>query len=160
VLTFPGGLHATTLQIFDPQRGQFIAEPISIVIPSYSRFADGVRTWAAQDAAEFNPHLLKDGAAPLVNLSSQTHILIPGSSYVAVDSSTEERAMEEKEKQKLRNNPVYELDDPIATPEPATWLLLGLGLLAVTARAARSGARAAGASGTHPCCRPRSCRGP
>jgi hypothetical protein len=159
-LTFPGGLHAATLQIYDPQRGQFIAAPIGTVIPSKSRFADGVRTWAAQDGAEFNPHLLKDGAVPLVNLSRQTGILIPSSSYVVVESAAQERAMEEKEKQKLQNNPVYELEDPIAAPEPATWLLLAFGLLAVTARAARSGARAAGASGTHPCCRPRSCRGP
>ncbi len=107
-----------------------------------------------------HPHLLKDGAAALIAMSKQTGILIPGSSYVAVDSAAQERAMEEKEKQKLQNNPVYELEEPVATPEPATWLLLGLGLLAVIARAARSDAKAAGASGKRPCCRPRSCRGP
>jgi len=160
MLTFPGDLHSAAPQIYDPQRGQFISAPIGAIIPCDSRFADGVRTWAAQDAAEFNPHLLNEGAGALVALSEQTGILVPGSSYIAVDSETEGRAMEEKEKQKLQNNPVYELEDPIATPEPATWLLLAFGLLAVTARAARSGAKAAGASGTRPCCPPRSCRGP
>ncbi len=164
-IDFPGGLNAGALKLYDPQSRQFIAAPPGSAIPSDSRFADGVRTWAAQDEAEFNPRLLKDGASALIGLSQQTGILIPDSAYIAVESAAQSRAMEEKEKQKLRNNPVYELEEPIATPEPATWLLLGVGLLVLAgfgpaARAGRCGARAAGGSEKRPCCRPPSCKGP
>jgi hypothetical protein len=163
VLSFPGGPNATGLEIYDPQRGQFAATATSPIIPPDSRFADGVRTWAAQDDAIFNPRLLKDGAAALIGLSKRTGILVPDSSYIAVESMAQWRALEQKEQLKLANKQVFELEEPVATPEPSTWLLILIGLLALgakpTLRAARSGAKAVGGSGTRPCCRPRFCRG-
>ena len=136
-LTFPGDLPANGLQIYNPQLGQFAAMPTGPAIPPNSRFADGVRTWAAQDEAELNPHLLKDDAATLIGLSKHTGILVPDSSYIAVESMAEWRAMEEKEKQKLKNNQVFEFEEPVAPPEPATWVLLALGLLVLALKRRR-----------------------
>ena len=134
VLTFPGGRHGTP-QIYDPPSHQFLDPPPAAIIPCDSHFADGVRTWAAVGDADSN-------TKSLVSLSKQTGILIPSSSYIAVESAAQQRAMEEKEKQKIRNNPAYELEDPIATPDPATWLLLGLGLLAIVIMRHRQNLRA------------------
>jgi hypothetical protein len=39
------------------------------------------------------------------------------------------RMMEEKEKQKLQNKQFFEFEEPVATPEPGTWVMLVLGLL-------------------------------
>ncbi|HEX4141543.1 MAG TPA: VIT domain-containing protein, partial [Candidatus Methylacidiphilales bacterium] len=129
LVSFPGELSAAGPQIYDPQRGQFTpAAPVATIAPD-TRFADGVRTWAAQDEAAFNPSLLKNGAASLIGLSKRTGILIPDSSYIAVESMAQWRLLEEKEKQKLANKQVFELEEPVASPEPATWLLLGLGLV-------------------------------
>jgi len=94
-----------------------------------SRFADGVRTWAAQDEASLNPSILQNGAAALIDLSKQTRILIPDSSFIAVESSAQWRIMEEKEKLKLMNNQAFEFEEPTAAPEPSTWLLLVAGLV-------------------------------
>jgi hypothetical protein len=131
LVNFPANGSANGLQIFDARRGQFTyAGPVTTIAPD-TRFADGVRTWAAQDEAEYNPSLLKDGAAALIGLSKRTGILIPDSSYIAVESMAQWRLMEQKEKQKLANNQVFEFQEPVASPEPATWLLLGFGLLMV-----------------------------
>jgi hypothetical protein len=128
-VNFPGGLRSSAPQIYDPQQRQFVAAPSVVAVPSSSRFADGVRTLAAQDEAEFDPHVLKDGASALIGLSKQTGILIPDSSYIAVESMSQWRLLEDKEKQKLANKQVFEIEEPVATPEPGTWTLLGLGLV-------------------------------
>ena len=133
----PDGVIARACRIFDPRQQQFVSVPTAVSVPPNSRYADGVRTWAAQEEAEFDPKVLANGAAALIGLSKQTGILIPDSSYIAVESMAEWRAMEEKEKQKLKNNQVYELEEPIATPEPATWVLLVLGFVIIAFRSRR-----------------------
>jgi hypothetical protein len=129
LISFPANSSAAGPQIFDPQRGQFTSAGAVTTIAPDSRFADGVRTWAAQDEAEYNPSLLKDGAAALIGLSKRTGILVPDSSYIAVESMAQWRLIEQKEKQKLANKQVFEFEEPVGSPEPGTWLLLGLGLL-------------------------------
>jgi hypothetical protein len=131
VAAFPGGEKSSSPQIYDPQRQQFTAVPDQISLPPDSHFADGVRTWAAEDEAEFDPQLLANGAAALIGLSKQTGILIPDSSYIAVESLSQWRVMEEKEKQKLHNKQVFEIEEPVATPEPATWVMLIFGLVMI-----------------------------
>ncbi len=128
-VSFPPNCSAAGPQIFDAQSRKFISfGPVATIAPD-TRFADGVRTWAAQDEAEFNPNLLNNGAAALIGLSKRTGILVPDSSYIAVESMAQWRLMEQKEKLKLANKQVFELEEPATTPEPGTWLLLLVGLM-------------------------------
>jgi hypothetical protein len=125
--TFAGDVGTNTFPaLYQPASGQFASVP-SEQIPSPSLYADGVRTWAAQDEATLNPSLVQDGVAALIGLSKQTRILVPDSSYIAVETSSQARILEEKEKAKIHNNQVFEFEEPTATPEPATWLLLIVG---------------------------------
>lgn len=136
--TFPGNTTGQPL-VYDAATGKFTAPATAIGIAGNSRFGDGVRTWAAQDEAALDPALLQNGAAALIGLSKQTRILIPDSSFIAVETSSQWRAMEEKEKQKLANKQVFEIEEPVSTPEPSTWILLlaGIALLALNQRRLR-----------------------
>lgn len=121
-------------EFYDPASFQFTPVAKMPFIPVDSRYADGVKTWEAQDEADQNPSLLKNGAAALLGLSKQTRILVNDASYVVVETSSQWRIMEEKEKKKLQNNQVFELEEPTVTPEPSTWFLLLLGLSLLLAK--------------------------
>jgi len=89
-----------------------------------------VETWAAQDEVMQNPSLIQDGASTLIGLSKRTRILIPDSSFIAVESMAQWRILEEKEKLKLKSNQAFEHEEnSAAVPEPtATLMLVAVGL--------------------------------
>ena len=126
---------------FYPQEIRIETLSPSAVVPPTSRFADGVRTWAAQDEASLDPSLLQHGAGALLGLSKQTGILIPDSSYIVVESSSQWRILEEKEKLKLKNKQVFEFEEPsaaAAVPEPGTWIALAFVFALFLARRIKS----------------------
>jgi len=142
VATFPGAANpADQPLLYQAATGQFVALSPSAVVPPTSRFADGVRTWAAQDEASLDPSLLQHGAGALLGLSKQTGILIPDSSYIVVESSSQWRILEEKEKLKLKNKQVFEFEEPsaaAAVPEPGTWIALAFVFALFLARRIKS----------------------
>lgn len=125
---FPGNATGQPM-VYYKSADKFVPPATAVEISGTSRFGDGVRTWAAQDEAALDPSLLQNGAAALIGLSKQTRILIPDSSFIAVESSSQWRAMEEKEKLKLANKQVFEIEEPTSAPEPATWIMLLAGVV-------------------------------
>ncbi len=116
--------------LYSPATAQFAPWGATTLIPADSHFAEGVETWAAQDEVMQNPSLIQDGAATLIGLSKRTRILIPDSSFIAVESLAQWRILEEKEKLKLKSNQAFEHEEnSAAVPEPtATWMLVAVGL--------------------------------
>ena len=139
--TFPGSANPTGAPLlYQAATGKFVPLATSTAISTTSRFADGVRTWAAQDEASLNPSLLQDGAGSLLGLSKKTGILIPDSSYIVVETSSQWRILEEKEKLKLKNKQVFEFEEPVAAaiPEPGAWIALLFVLVLFLARKGKS----------------------
>jgi len=139
--TFPGSANVMgTPLLYQAATGKFSQPATAVVASSTSRFADGVRTWAAQDEASLNPSLLQEGAGSLLGLSKKTGILIPDSSYIVVETSSQWRILEEKEKLKLKNKQVFEFEEPVAAaiPEPGAGIALLLVLILFLAKKSKS----------------------
>ncbi len=86
-----------------------------------------------------NPVAGNDGLAALTTQSRATGVLTGASSYIVVENSAQRAILERKEKQKLANAPALEIEQ---TPEPATWLMLVFGGVAMLAVARRTRLRA------------------
>lgn len=130
---FPAGVEVGAVpQLYDAKTGQFITPPTGVKsIPSDSRYADGVRTWAAQELAYFQPSAGGHQSAATLRLGKKTRILTTDAAYIVVENSAQWKAMEEKEKQKLASNQAFEIEEPETTPEPSTVVLLFGGLAAL-----------------------------
>lgn len=80
-----------------------------------------MRAWQRYLDLVYNPWLGSDGLAEIVQLSRDTGILVAATSYIAVETSAQWKMLSAKERQKLRNQNVLELQ---SVPEPGTWALL------------------------------------
>lgn len=126
---FPEGVAAgTTPFVYRPKLKVFESEPMAVsLLAENSRYADGVRTWAAQEQAYFQPAADGHQSAATLRLGKKTRILTTDAAYIVVERSSQWKAMEEKEKQKLASNQAFEIEEPENTPEPTTITLLLVG---------------------------------
>lgn len=109
--------------VLDPIAGTFIPPASIEVIPSTTRYAEGVAASHAYLSSIYNP-AAKNQLAQIVNRSRESGILVGGTSFIVVENSAQWRVLARKEKQKLRNNATLEFE---AVPEPSTWSLVFIG---------------------------------
>ncbi len=126
---FPEGVAAGTQPfVYRPALKVFESEPMELnLLAENSRYADGVRTWAAQERAYFQPAASGHQSAATLRLGKKTRILTTDAAYIVVERSSQWKAMEEKEKQKLASNQAFEIEEPESIPEPTTVTLLLMG---------------------------------
>lgn len=94
---------------------------VSTIVPPDAPYARG--TLAEQHCLDlaYNPSLGNRGLAAIVDLSRDTGILLPATSYIVVENSAQWEMLRRKEKQKLGNQNALEFE---SVPEPTALVLL------------------------------------
>jgi hypothetical protein len=108
------------LEVYDPGTGSF--RPVdSLALDARSRYAQGLAAWMGQDRLDYHRVSEQAGLKHLVEISRNAGVLVPATSYIVVENSSQWEMLALKEKQKLDNPDVLEF---METPEPSTWVLL------------------------------------
>ena len=132
----PGGLVAMAFQgagdeglsYFNPDMKAFQSLDDVAWIDFSTRYGRGAEGWWVQASADRDTERAFQVRRLLHNLSRDSGILLPGTSYMVVENSAQWKMLEETEKRKLGE---FEELEVASTPEPATWALLAAGVTAL-----------------------------
>ncbi|MFH0880118.1 MAG: MSEP-CTERM sorting domain-containing protein [Lentisphaerota bacterium] len=111
----------SVLEVYHPASAEFRPVPGIISVPPDSRYAKGAQALLDTALMEENPALRFKMRPAILTQSRQAGILVPGTSYLVVESQSQWKALEQKEKQSLENAEWLQTQ---AAPEPCTWLLM------------------------------------
>lgn len=117
------------LLVFQPTLKQFVECQASL--KTHPLFEKGLALWNQQRETDKSPQLLEKNLPHLVNLSRESGILIPATSYIVVENEMQWKTLRLKENQKLEESPELEFQE---SPEPGLCFLLIGGLLIVAWR--------------------------
>ncbi len=114
------------LAYFDSSTRQFQKIQNVTSLPSESPYSKGVQAWALHTRSLEQPSTASNDNQETVALSKESGILTPVTSYIVVESAAQWKALEEKERQKLKNRDSLEI---MESPEPPLkWVVLLLAL--------------------------------
>lgn len=113
-----------TLEVLD--HGVFRAiTPTAIMSPA-SPYARGMRAWRQYLEWVYNPSPGNEGLAGIVRMSNESGILTAATSFIVVENSAQWKELDAKQRQKLGRQDALEFQE---TPEPSTWVLIGVGVV-------------------------------
>ncbi len=93
-------------------------------------WAEGAKAWALDNEAFLHPAI--DARGDLLAAARRTGTLTTAAAYIAVETSTQEKALKLKEREALRGNKAFDFEEGEATPSSAPGLFsLLVGLLLV-----------------------------
>lgn len=127
MLEFPGATSGP-VQVFDG-RGWI---PVGAASGMDPKIVQGLEAWMAAVCMDLYPEQEAGLFPEAVRLAREAGILTPPTSLMVVENSAQWKMLERKEKQKTAAAKEFDFEEePPVTPEPATWMLLALGLAAL-----------------------------
>jgi hypothetical protein len=123
---FPGGNTVKALEYWSPKEGAWLPVSEIALHAEGSPWAQAARLEARERDYACSPGDGSGGFREIVAASKSSGILLPETSYIAVENSAQWRVLEGAEKTKLGQNAALE---HVETPAPpAIWVGLGFGL--------------------------------
>ncbi|HOY08986.1 MAG TPA: MSEP-CTERM sorting domain-containing protein [Candidatus Omnitrophota bacterium] len=111
----------------------------SMPLPSQSDYAQDMGLFIRNARMMKNPARLASELTALVRDSKSRRVMIPSTSYIVVERSSQWKTLTKKEGQKMASAPGLEFEEDFDTPAPSMWLVGGLFLLWLCRRQRRPG---------------------
>ena len=112
-------------EVYHPGEDKFF--PVSSArVPSGSYYAQVQGLFVKNALMMRNPAWLERELPTIVRDSKSTGVMVPSTSYIVVERSSQWKTLSVKERQKMASAQGLEFEDDFDTPEPPVWLLGGL----------------------------------
>ena len=123
------GLNATVenngnLSVYNPESGRFTRIEDTYRLDDKSIYLQGLALLRKNYENLINPATLNTKLPSLLKTSRQLGVMIPSTSYIVVERSSQWKALNAREKQRLRGAEGLEFEETFETPEPALWLMI------------------------------------
>ena len=118
------------LQVYDPVTRGFSALPDTGLKDTEGTWTTLAQHWLQWRAANTNPARLEAARLQLLELSRESGLMLPVTSYIVVEAASQWEMLKRKEKQAMTSHGALDFEDEVQASEPPWWLLL-LCLLAV-----------------------------
>lgn len=120
------GSRGDGIAVYDSGRQGFTAIDGVQKMAAASSYSQGIGLMHENLRSMVNPSELDQSLSSLVSASRQSGIMIPSTSYIVVERSSQWKTLQLKEKQRLGTSQGLDFDEELRTPAPPLWLLLVL----------------------------------
>jgi hypothetical protein len=117
------------MEVYDPVANVWTTVAPDLRLLPESRYARWAELRSVENDMASNPHTAEAHRAHLLDLSREHGMLSRHTAFIVVENSAQWKMLERKEKDALKANQALtfdEFEEKHVTPEPSTWLLLGL----------------------------------
>ncbi|PCJ60240.1 MAG: MSEP-CTERM sorting domain-containing protein [Planctomycetota bacterium] len=120
ILTFNQPIE--NLTVFHSNSGKFVSANNNVNIAEDTLWSQSIKLWSKSISVKKNPALVEKTWRSLLLASRDQHILMPNTAMIVVESSSQWKMLEKKEKQRLSSKNGMEFDE-MSSSEPYWWIL-------------------------------------
>jgi hypothetical protein len=120
---FKGPSLSTEVSVYNPDVLQFVPVSNVKILNKESAYARGMGLMAGNLVALKNPSDFDRMLTALIEESRRLGVMIPSTSYIVVERSSQWKTLKLKEQQRLGTSQGLEFDDGIQTPSPPMWVM-------------------------------------
>ncbi|MEN6386918.1 MAG: MSEP-CTERM sorting domain-containing protein, partial [Phycisphaerales bacterium] len=116
------------LEVYEPARNTFFEINDVKPLADDSTYEKGLALWNKYNESIYYPYKAETQLPEIVKMSKESGIMVPATSYMVVENSSQQEILKRKEKQSLNANQAYEFDEYMESPAPSILFIAPIAL--------------------------------